>query len=307
VVNRDYVSACSVLSDLIALARRSDISSSRKSGIEYIIAKRGERRKIKQIESDLIGLDDAEMEEVFAYLAMMPPVSVGPLCEMLAESEVRKIRYLLCRAISIVARNEPERLRPYLGDARWFVVRNMVMIAGMMGSPETIPLLRQTASATEPRVRRELARSLGKIGNPDGLDILEQLVEDDNKMVRLAALAAIREIGSTEAAAVLAPLVREKNFRQKPSDEKREFMRTYGSLGKASLRHILAIAEGREKGMDEKSRAYAAYGLAMIDDHEALDFLARAVDQESGVLRHAASEALAIFKDRKEREADHGA
>jgi HEAT repeat protein len=295
VASGDFLSACSILSDLRTLAGQRDLAAARKASIMDTIAKRSERRKIQQVEEHLQNLSDSQMEEIFAYLALMSPVAVEPLCEILAESEVRKVRYLLCRAVSILARTQLQRLRLYLQDERWFFVRNIVMILGMMANREAVPLLGLTVSHPEPRVRREVARSLGKIRHPNGLKLLRAMLEDGNKMVRLATITAIRDIGGPQAREILKEVINDRNFGRKPTDEKTETMKMYGSLGSEAMPLLASIAKGEVKGMDDKARASAAYGLAMMNTPEVAAVLRNLVNQGSGPVRYAASEGLSML------------
>ncbi len=291
----DFLSACSILSDLRTLASQPDLASPRKASIMDTIAKRSERRKIQQIEEHLCNLSDSQIEEIFAYLALMSPAAVEPLCEMLAESEVRKVRYLLCRAISILGRNELERLRSYVQDERWFFVRNIVMILGMMTAPQAIPILKLAVPHPEPRVRREVARSLGKIRSPNGLELAKVLLSDGNKMVRIATIAAIKEIGGPRGRRLIEDVINDRMFNRKPIDEKTETMKTYGSFGDDTLGFLEAIVKGDIKHMDEKTRASAVFGLAVIDNPRVVDILKRLVNEGSGSVRYAASEALSML------------
>ena len=294
----DFLSACSILSDLRAIAAQRDLPSGRKASIMDTIAKRSERRKIQQIEEHFQNLSDSQIEEIFAYLALMSPVAVGPLCEMLAESEVRKVRYLLCRAISILGRTELERLRLYVQDERWFFVRNIVMILGMMATPQAVSILKIAVPHPEPRVRREAARSLGKLRNVNGLEPLKTLLTDGNKMVRIAALAAVRDIGGPHAKHILEDTINDRGFNKKATDEKTETMKTYGSLGEDALPLLESIVKGEVKGPDDKTRASAVYGLALIDNPRVLDLLKQLTNEASGPIRYAASEALGMLDDR---------
>jgi hypothetical protein len=159
----DILSACSIVSDLRSLRDNGNLPDRRKSSITDTIAKLGEKRKIAQVGEQLHDLSEQRLEEIFAYLALMSPEAIGPLCDLLAECEVRRVRYLLCRAISVIAKNDPERLARFIQDDRWYFVRNIVMILGLMGNPRGIGLLTQVVSHPEARVRREIARSIGKI------------------------------------------------------------------------------------------------------------------------------------------------
>jgi HEAT repeat protein len=225
----------------------------------------------------------------------MSPAAVEPLCEILAECEIRKIRYLLSRAISVIAKNDPLRFRHFMQDKRWFFVRNLVMILGMTANPEGIPLLATAAGHAEDRVRREVARSLGRIRHADGIELLKRLVKDGNKMVRIASLSAMRDIGAAQARDAIEPLITDRSFNKKSPDEQREIMRTYGSLGEGSFELLEAIVDGRFRHLEERSRAAAVYGIAVIDTGDAMMLLADLAGHDEGLIKNAAAEALATI------------
>jgi HEAT repeat protein len=295
VTSGDFLPACTIISDLRAIADGDDLNGPRRSSIMETIDRMGERQKMRQLGEDLESLSESRAEEIFAYLALLSPIAADTLSEILGDCEIRKIRYLLCRAISVIAKNEPERLHHFIQDKRWFFVRNIVMILGMMSNPAGVPLLRQAASHSEDRVRREVARSVGRIRSADGLDILQQLIEDDNKLVRIAALSALRDVGSGKAREFLEPMITDKAFSKTSTDEKREVMRTYGSFGEESFEFLEAIIDGRLSQLDEKARAMAVYGVAMIQSDETLRYLRALISEGEGAVKYAASEALATL------------
>jgi HEAT repeat protein len=148
----------------------------------------------------------------------------------------------------------------------------------------------------EARVRREVARSIGRIRSSDGIELLRGLVTDDNKMVRIASLAAIRDIGDGKARDLVEPLIIDKSFGKKSADEKREVMRTYGSLGPEGLTFLEAVVDGRFKHLDDKACASAVYGIAMIQTHDAMRLLADLARNGKGPTRFAAAEALSTLE-----------
>jgi hypothetical protein len=288
----DFLTACTILTDLRSLRDGADMAVARKASINDSIDKLGEKRQVAQLGRYLENLTDQRSEEIFAYLTMLSPAAVGALCDLLADCEVRKVRYLLCRAISVIAKNDPMRLRHFLMDQRWYFVRNVVMILGMMGNSGGIPLLKQSMNHSEDRVRREVARSVGKIRSKDGLEILTTLMNDDNKMVRFATLSAMRELDSSDARDFLEAIIMDKSFGKKSMDEKREFMRTYGNLGKQGFGFLEAIITGRYRYMDEETRASAVYGIAMVDDLETMEFLKQVIEERDGMVQRAALESI---------------
>jgi len=298
----DFLSACCIVSDLRLLASEEDTSDARRASIMDTISRLGERGIIMPLADQLCELTESRLEEVFAYLSLMTPTAVGPLCDLVAESEQKQVRYLLCRAISIVARTETDCLRRFLQDHRWFVVRNMVMIAGMIGSSEVIPLLRLVSSHREPRVRKELARSLGRIRSEASIDILRDLLRDENKSVRLAAITATREVGSDQAMSFIETIILDKAFSKRPQDEKKQIMITYGSLGEGSYELLKSVVAGNLKGYDDETRASAVYGVAVTGAGGCLEFLESLTGATETPIRHAAAQVVAeveAFQDVK--------
>jgi hypothetical protein len=288
----DFLTACTILSDLRAIRDNGNLAEARKASIDDSIDKLGEKRQVARLGEYLKTLTEQRNEETFAYLTMLSPAAVGPLCEVLAECEVRKVRYLLCRAISVIAKNEPARLRHFMLDHRWYFVRNIVMILGMMGNPAGIPFLRQGMNHEEDRVRREVARSVGKIKNSSGLELLTTLMNDRNKMVRFASLSAMRELDAKDAREFLEAIIMDKSFGKKSIDEKREYMRTYGNMGKTGFGFLEAIITGRYNYMDDDTRAAAVYGIAMMNDRETMEFLKQIIEEGEGKIHRAALEAI---------------
>jgi hypothetical protein len=115
-------------------------------------------------------------------------------------------------------------------------------------------------------------------------------------MVRIAALAAAREIGDSRAQDFIEPLITDKAFNKKSADEKREVMRTYGSLGEEGFAFLEAIADGRFRHLDDKTCASAVYGIAMIQTDAAVRLLADLARDGEGPIRYAAAEAFATLE-----------
>jgi HEAT repeat protein len=111
-------------------------------------------------------------------------------------------------------------------------------------------------------------------------------------MVRFASLSAMREIDAQDAREFLEAIIMDKSFGKKSIDEKREFMRTYGNMGKQGFGFLEAIITGRYNFMDEDTQAAAVYGLAMMNDGETMEFLKQTIEDGEGKVHRAALEAI---------------
>ena len=98
-----------------------------------------------------------------------------------------------------------------------------------------------------------------------------------------------------EAREAIEPIIANKSFNKKSPDEQREIMRTYGSLGEGSFDFLEAVIDGRLKHLNEKARAMAAYGLAMIQSRDAIRLLTDLAGHGEGPMRNAAAEAYSTI------------
>lgn len=288
----DLISASSILSELRTMVGEEEDISPRRATVQDTISRLGETKKIERVAAYLADPDKTRLDEVFAYLAMMEPAAVRPLFDILADSEVRDVRYMLCRALSIVARNEPDRLRLFLLDRRWYVVRNAVTILGLIGSAEAIPSLGPATRHNETRVRRECARALGRIKDPATLAILADLAGDEKDVVRLEALQAIGKVGITHARSFIEECIKAKTFEKRTLEEKQEIFKVYGAAGNSSLDLLHAAAKGDIPRLGEKTRVAATQGIATVGTAESLDVLNQLKAGSAGAVASAAAEAL---------------
>lgn len=295
---REFMPVSAIVSDLRAIAERPDVREATRQAIADVIRKRGDGDKLREIESYVEELTDAKMEDLFCYLGQMDPVAIEPLCQMLAEAETRRVRYMLARVISIIAKDSVEQLAPFLKDERWYVVRNIAMILGMIATEATLPYLKKVAGHGDARVRREVARALGRVKSPEGLGTLRDLLDDENKMIRLAAASAAGEIGGEAARAFLEDAILSKGFEAKATDEKRRLMEVYGAMGKAGIDFLIGFIDGKQREASENTRACAVYGLGAAGGSDAEKALKAFLATGGGSIRYAASEALSMLERR---------
>ena len=291
-----FMPVCSIISDLRSISERPGVPESTREAIADLIRKRGERDRLLEVDAYVEHLTDAKMEELFCYLGQMEPIAIKPLCQMLAEAETRRVRYMLARAVSIVAKDSVEDLEPFLKDDRWYVVRNITMILGMIATEGTLPYLKQVVRHDEPRVRREAARALGRVKSAEGLPALKGLIQDENKMIRLAAFSAAGVIGGDEARVFLEEVALDPAFETKATDEKRRIMEVYGTLGNGSVEFLSAYIDGKHGAVSDNSMACAVYGLATAGGPKAKKTLQQLLEGGEGPVKYAASEAVSMLE-----------
>jgi HEAT repeat protein len=127
-----------------------------------------------------------------------------PLIQRLCIAESLHERKTIARLLTITGEAGIPALLSMLKDERWYVVRNMVTILGEIASTGALKALHATATHPEPKVRKEVIKSLLKINSPGAESTLVALMGDsESDVVRLA----IHSLGSLRAKAAVRPLL----------------------------------------------------------------------------------------------------
>ena len=127
-----------------------------------------------------------------------------------------EVRFAAMRALGAI--REPravaaltEQLAYYKkGEGAWSAVDALAQI----GSPASVPVLRERLQDKDPFVRRAAAEGLGRAGDTASLEVFEKTVTtDDSLMVRLAPAFALQKLGRNYMARIV-DLMNGKTFAQ---------------------------------------------------------------------------------------------
>ncbi|MEP7345274.1 MAG: HEAT repeat domain-containing protein [Gemmatimonadaceae bacterium] len=86
-----------------------------------------------------------------------------------------------------------------LGDARWFVIRNVAELLGELGVTDADGQLVQAMRHADARVRRAAAAALARLGTPRALHALQQALTDKAPAVRLQSALGLGTIRNPRA------------------------------------------------------------------------------------------------------------
>lgn len=231
-----------------------------------------------------------------AYLSLLDDACTANMIEVLGELEDRKMRRFLCNILAGRTLRNMDAFEAGLEDARWFLVRNLVMILGMTKDLRAVRLIEKVRKHSEVRVRREVARALGSIHSSEAKAVLLTYLEDGDATVRIDALTALRRYEGNDLFSLLKKFIEREDFKEKSFNEKRELLGAFGEVGKEEAFPILSELF-RRKGLFEREdavelRACAAYGLGHVGTADAVSLLGKEVDSKKSVLRDACRNAL---------------
>ncbi len=186
-----------------------------------------------------------------------------------------------------------------LEDRRWFVVRNMVIVLGGVGTPEAVHALLKASRDPDPRVRREVARALSRVTSAEGEQALRDLVADPDPGVQSVAIAAA---GSHRSVAMLEALWQVFRAKSRAPDwgTREAVVRALGRLGLSEAVPLLgSVLSGRRvfhRDKWDQVRVAAVQALGEIGGEEGGALLERLRHDRSPEVRAAVVRALASVR-----------
>jgi HEAT repeat protein len=204
------------------------------------------------------------------------------LVHAIGESEDRSERRAFLDAMVTLGPLAMEMAERMLGDPRWFVVRNGVTILGELGGEEVIPLVTETLSNEDSRVRKEAVLALTKVALPEAEGPLLGMVRDGDPEVRAMVARALGVVGSDQAVQPLLKLLKDSN-----PDVQAECLQALGQIGDAAA--VQPIEKKALGGIFKRPpravRISAFRALAAIGTPRALRVVRKGVNDSDGEVR----------------------
>jgi HEAT repeat protein len=146
-------------------------------------------------EEEIVGrLDEGEPPEHAQFAALV--VALGERARGLAFTVLSfcsrmRARAAASTALCYIYGDEPRKLAPFLDDAHWYVVRNVVFVLGQIGGSGVVDLLRTAALHPDMRVKRAVVQALGAVSRPERTPVLMNLLQTKDPQLLSAVLGML--------------------------------------------------------------------------------------------------------------------
>ncbi|MDR7522995.1 MAG: HEAT repeat domain-containing protein [Armatimonadota bacterium] len=135
--------------------------------------------------------DTPTERQIRAILAALADHLVAPMVRALGTESRGGARAMLCDLIVEFHRGRIDDLGQFVGDARWYLVRNIASILGRLRSARAVPYLGRLVDHPDYRVRRETLDALAAIGTEEAQATLGAFLDDPDERLRLRALESL--------------------------------------------------------------------------------------------------------------------
>lgn len=235
----------------------------------------------------------------FEFARELGPDAADWLMRGIAESQRQALRREMARVLAGIVADNPERLAPWLADERWYVVRNVVYILGLMESAVPVGLLKSASSHPEFRVRREVVATLGRAPGALARPLLLEMLNSPDARLLGSILHNLSSAPDPELAALLLARIEDTGFASRPEDEKRSVYQALAAVGgdevlpplEAEVLQGSWFAHG-----NDASRMAAAMCLARIGTPAARGILERGAKSRRAEVARACNTGLATLR-----------
>jgi len=229
-------------------------------------------------------------------LVFMGDKVVRRLMQLLAEEPAAANRKHLSEVLLRIGAPAQPFLQEQLGDERWYVVRNAVLLLGELRSQDSVMYLAPLLEHDELRVRSETIRALARIGGQQAIDTLLQAAAANDQGTRRQALLSLGAIRAASAIPTLLKLLEPSDRSRRSIDMKKEAIRALGEIRSseavAPLARILGERRLWRRALHDELRVVAAAALGEIADDNARAALGKAAQDRSTAVARAAMQAL---------------
>lgn len=248
-------------------------------------------------------VDSQGADELGGFLALAQEVGDAGLDWMtlvLAESEQRTVRQVLAEAIAERCRDNPERLAPWLADARWYVVRNIVHILGWIGGVQVVGLLQVALRHPDQRVRAQVVEALTHVELRHARPLLVKAVEGAETRLFCQVLNQLSTARDAATARWLFAFLQQERFLLRPVEERRAIYAALASVAGDEIVSELEAELFKANWFDraqEVHRHNVARIIARIGTPLAVQALESGARSKRAPVRQAATMARASIRE----------
>ncbi len=244
----------------------------------------------------LDGQSAAEVNDFVLFTGSLGRETLTWLMLAMAESQERRNRRIFAQAVADHCREDPLRLEPWISDPRWYVVRNVIYVLGMIGGNRSIELLHSVIRHRDYRVKRQLVIALKGVVPCAARPLLLEMLADECSGIFPMVLEALSLDRDPEVSRMLAGYLTASDFPRRPPEEKNAILAAISATANEETLPILEaqLIKGKLFARSQATNCdLLAACIAQIGTPEARAILERGTRAWQGNVKKACADALA--------------
>lgn len=265
---------------------------------------------VQVLQETLDGSETVTHQELKELLLIFGLPSLGAICELLGRVEKLKVRKVIIEVLVELGRENPVVFAPFLEDCRWYLVRNVVLVLSLVGTPVALEMIIKLISHKEARIRREVLGYLERSSDLKAKAYIMKYLRDDSSALRIKALQILARESLQFALKPILALTTAEEFASRELPEKKAVYEALGDLGGEKMlpmfRDMLLKKFWFHKTAEKESAQLAAAGLVRMQTGQALALLQEARNSKrSGEVRDLLDQAIAALAAARAKRSGH--
>lgn len=244
----------------------------------------------------IAGQEEPDRTKFQAMVWMAGDKAMELLIDALIETPQANARRHLFNTLVKFGEGIRPRIEARIGDARWYVARQMVTILGEIGGEESIEPLDRAYHHSDVRVKKEVLKSLGRIPSVKSSQILLSAIRGGDKSLKGQAIIAMGMLKDAAAINALGELA----LKREPFSDnflmKKEAVKALGIIGDKRavpfLRKLIFKKVWFGKDAHEELKTLAVAALGKIGGKEAISAVNEVYKDSAGALYNTCKRIL---------------
>lgn len=232
---------------------------------------------VKKLYPFIESSDRINQDELKNFIYIYGKGSLAPFCRLLGAVKNKVFRKLLIDCLVDLGKERPQDFIPFLKDKRWYLVRNIIYILRIIGSPAALEFMPKLINHNEIRVRREVLNYLREISHHEANKYIPRFLNDEKSSIRIQAIKAMTATGAENMIDPIVKLLSDDDFEEKDITEKQVIFEALGELGSeralSFLKDTLMKKFWFNKAKERESVLCAVAGLRKVRSPAALEIL----------------------------------
>ena len=190
---------------------------------------------IKDIEGIVDTTDKIKPESLKDLILLFGKAAIRQICDLLGIVQKMEMRKVIIDALVEIGKDCPEMFYPFLGDKRWYLVRNSLHILRRISDPSSLEPVSKLIYHKEPRIRKEVLLYLEGTPDPKAMAYTVKYLQDEEITLRIYALRVIAASKFKGALKPVLDIAISKEFGDRDISEKKAIFEALGELGSDEL------------------------------------------------------------------------
>lgn len=233
--------ASRIFTDLEQFGDRCRSGSPLGTQVDEVVEAYSKKEKLLLLGKALKNGQSYKSEELSFFVALLQPMAVAPLTELMEDIDDGRVRRAISRGLEVLSRGHASCLSGPLSGASDMVARDIMVVLRNLGDTASIEILRSCTGHSRPGIRREAIKALQAMDSPQACFAIQSFLQDEDTEVRTAAAESLDMLHWSTDATALQEIVRQPSFHRKSFREKRALL---SLLGRTGTEESLGILKG---------------------------------------------------------------